>query len=84
MQATNKSRLIDYQTPKKKEIKIMKAETFPVPCPLSWLTVFWKGGKTTEKFPGVRTEKFPDMLHNKMHAYKEFNQGGEIPIELHL
>ena len=35
----------------------MKAETFPVPCYLSWLTVFGKGGKTTEKFPG--------MLHNK-------------------
>ena len=57
MQATNKSRLIDYQTPKKKEIKIMKAETFPVPCPLSWLTGVGKGGKTTEKFPGVRQQK---------------------------
>ena len=31
--------------------------SFPVPCPLSWLTVVGKGGKTTEKFPC--------MLHNK-------------------
>ena len=31
--------------------------SFPVPCPLSWLTVVGKGGKTTEKFA--------DMFHKK-------------------
>ena len=45
-------------------------KAFFIPCPLSWLTVVGKGGKTAEKFS--------DMLHNKslkLHVYKGFYQG---------
>ena len=53
--------------------------SFPIPCPLSWITVVGKEGKTTEKFS--------DLFHNeslKMHAYKGFYQGWGNSFNRHI